>query len=260
RRLERLEMREVVLAQRDQHPVVAAREVEGLGDRVVGVNACFEHLWRPVLDEIGELLDELGGAPATEIIALREREDFLELVEDQKRRQRAAGRVAQEVAAMMEEFPQRFAGNRDADVRPLPGRFARAEDRLLDLLARRRRVARIVDAHVDRAEAERAQPGNDAGAQDRSLAETGLAEQDRQELPLNAPRKLGDLLLAPVKELARLLGERDEPEPRVLGIDRRRVRGTVERSQAGREPNGAPSGSPAGDARIPASRPRRAAA
>ena len=251
RRPERLEMREIVLAQRDQHPVVGAREVELLGDRVVVVDPRLERLRRPILDEIGQLLDELCRALAPEIVALREREHLLELIEDQKRRQRAAGRVAQHVAAVVQEFPQRFTGDRRADVRPLAGRLARAEDRLLDLLRRRWRVARVIDAHVHRAVAERAQSRHDAGAQDRRLAEARLAEQQRQELALDASSELGDLLLAPEEERARFLGERREAKPRVVGIDGGRLRGgVVERRQ--RRPNVVRRGSPAGGARTPA--------
>ena len=55
-------MREIVLAQRDQDAVVAAREVEALGGRLVLVDPRFERLRRPVLDEVGEVLDELRGA------------------------------------------------------------------------------------------------------------------------------------------------------------------------------------------------------
>src|SRR6185312_16931872 len=105
--------------------------------------ARFDRLRRPILDEVGELLDELRRAPASEIVALRKREDLLELIEDQKRRERASGRIAQHVATMMQKLPQRFAGHRDADMRPFARRVAFTEDRLLDLLGRRRCFTRI---------------------------------------------------------------------------------------------------------------------
>ena len=180
----------------------------------------FERLGRAVLDEVGEVLEELRGALAAEVVALREREDLLELVEDQQRNERLARRVAQHVVAMVEELPQRFAGDRDARLRPLARGFGRAEDRLLDLLGGLRRLARIVEPHVDRAIALGPQPRHDPRAQDRRLAEARLAEEDREQLALHAAGELGDLLLAAVEIAARLLGERREAEPRMLRVDR----------------------------------------
>ncbi len=48
------------------------------------------------------------------VVGLAEGEDFLELVEDQQRHQRVAVGVAQQIAAMVQEFPQRFALDRGA--------------------------------------------------------------------------------------------------------------------------------------------------
>ena len=127
--LEALEVREVVLAQRDQDAVVAAREVEVLGRRVVALDARLERLRRAVLDEVGEVLEELRGALAAEVVALREREDLLELVEDQQRDERLAGRVAQHVVAVVQEFPQRLAARRRrraASTRPAPASRGRS--------------------------------------------------------------------------------------------------------------------------------------
>ena len=113
------EVREVVLAQRDQDPVVGAREVEPLGGRVVLLDPRLERLGRAVLDQVGEVLDELRGALAAEVVALREREDLLELVEDQQRDQRLAGGVAQHVVAVVQELPQRLAARGRRRLRPL---------------------------------------------------------------------------------------------------------------------------------------------
>jgi hypothetical protein len=110
----------------------------------------FERLRRAVLDEIGQILDEFRGALAPEIVGLRKRETFLELVEDQQQDERLAGRVAQDVVAMVQKLPHRFSGHGDAGLRPLAGFLRRAEDRGLDLFGGRRRFARIVDAHVHR--------------------------------------------------------------------------------------------------------------
>ncbi len=102
-------MRQIVLAQRDQDPVVAAREVEALDGGLVLVHLRLERLRRAVLDQVGQVLDELRRALPAEVVALREREQLLELVEDQQRNERLAGRVAQDVVAMVQELPQRFA-------------------------------------------------------------------------------------------------------------------------------------------------------
>ena len=54
-RLQALERREIILAQRDQHAVVAAREVESLGHGIVGFELRFERLRRAVLDQVGQV-------------------------------------------------------------------------------------------------------------------------------------------------------------------------------------------------------------
>jgi hypothetical protein len=102
-------VRQVILAQCDQDAIVAAREVEALDGGLVVVHLRLERLGRAVLDQVGQVLDELRGALAPEFIALREREQFLELVEDQQRDQGLPGRVAQHVVAVVQELPQRFA-------------------------------------------------------------------------------------------------------------------------------------------------------
>ena len=113
-RLQAFEGREVVLAQRDQDAVVAAREVEALGGRVVVLELRLERLRRPVLDQIGQVRDEARRARAPEVVALREREDLLELIEDQQRDQRRARLVVQHVVAVVQELPQRLALDRHA--------------------------------------------------------------------------------------------------------------------------------------------------
>ncbi len=216
--LQALEVREVILAQCDEDSVVGAVEVEALGDGILALDHHLERLGCPVLDQVRQVLDEFGGALASEVVVLPEGEDLLELVEDEERDERVAALVAQHVVAMVKELPQRFARDGGARPRPLPQSFRRTEDRLLDLLRGRRRIARVVDAHVHRAEPFAPEPRHDARAQDRGLAQARLAEEDRERLPLHAPRELRDLLLAPVEELPRLLAERVEAEPRMLAI------------------------------------------
>ena len=116
-------MREIVLAQRDQNAVVAAREVELLDRVFVALDPRLDLLGRTVLDQVREVLDELRGAPAAEVVSLRQCEDLLELVEDQKWRECLAGTVAQQVVPVVQEFPQRFTGRRKRRVsstRPTP--------------------------------------------------------------------------------------------------------------------------------------------
>ena len=78
------------------------------------LEASLERRRRAVLDEVGEVLEELLRAQPAGVIRLRQREDLLELVEDQQRQQRAAARIAQQVAAVVQEFPQRLALDRGA--------------------------------------------------------------------------------------------------------------------------------------------------
>ena len=98
-------MREVVLAERDQHAVVAAGEVEALGDRFVLLHPRLERSGRTVLDEVGQVLHEFRGAAAAGVVPLRQRENLLELVEDEQRHHGLAAGVMQDVPAVVEEFP-----------------------------------------------------------------------------------------------------------------------------------------------------------
>jgi AcrR family transcriptional regulator len=133
------------------------------------------------------------------VVGLREREDLLELVEDEDGRQHAAVCVLEDVVAVVEEFPERLAGHGGAALRPAAGGLGGAEDRALDLLGRRRRVRVVVEAHIDGAEALGPEARHEAGLQDGGLAEAGLAEEDREELALDAAAELGRLLVAAVE-------------------------------------------------------------
>ncbi len=112
--LQALERRQIILAQRDEHAVVAAREIELLGSGFIQVELGLDGLGRPVLDQIGEFLDEAGRAGTAEFIGLGQGEDLLELIEDQQRGEGGAGLIAQHVVAMVQEFPQRLALDGDA--------------------------------------------------------------------------------------------------------------------------------------------------
>ena len=116
--LQALQVRQVVFAQRDQHAVVAACEVEGFCRTVVCFQSLHQRLRRPVLDQVGQFLDELGCTLAPEVVALGQGEDLLELVEDQQRNQRAPIGVVQHIVAVVQEFPQRLALDRHTGLRP----------------------------------------------------------------------------------------------------------------------------------------------
>jgi hypothetical protein len=105
---------------------------------------------------------------------------LLELVEDQQRDERLAGCVAQDVVAMVQEFPQRFAGHCGRRLRPRASASVAPKDRLLDLLGGRRgNRARIVDAHVDRAVAFGRSRGTMPARRIDVLPQARLAEEDR---------------------------------------------------------------------------------
>ena len=212
-------MREVVLAERDEDPVVGAGEVELGRVRLVTVDAGLERARRAVLHQVGEVREKLLGPAPAGIVGLCQREDLLELVEDQDRDQGPAVRVLQDVVAVVQEFPERLACDGRAGLGPGAGGLGGAEDGALDLLGRRRGVRIVVETHVHGAEALGPQPRHEAGLEDRGLAEAGLAEEHREELALDAPAELGGLLLAAVEEGAGFLGEGNETEPGMLGVD-----------------------------------------
>jgi hypothetical protein len=124
-------VREIVLAQHDQDAVVLAVEVEALGDGLVLLEQRLELARRAVLHQVGQVLEEVRRAPAAGLVGLRQGEDLLELVEDQQRHHGLAVGVEQNVVAVVQEFPQRFARHGGARLRPLAGCRGGAQDRLL---------------------------------------------------------------------------------------------------------------------------------
>ena len=226
--LESLEVRQVVLAQRNEDAVVGAanRSAPGPCRRFPALPRA--HVGT-VLDQVREVLDELGGAPPAGVVALAESEDLLELVEDQQRDDGLAVGIPQDVVAMVQELPERLALDGAAGLRPLARVAGRPEDRLLDLFRRRRGFRRIVDAHVHRAIAFRSQPRHDSGAQDGRLAEARLPEQDREQLALHAPAELGDLFLAAMEIAACFLRIGGQSQPGMLRVQRRRDAAGVRR-------------------------------
>ena len=96
----------------------------------------------------------------------------------------------------------------------------RATDGLFDLLGRLRGFLAVVDAHVDRAVALAAQTRHQSGTQNRSLAQTRLTEQHREQLALHPASEFGDLFVPPKEEGTGLLRERGQSQPRIALIDR----------------------------------------
>src|SRR5262249_49101927 len=118
--LQPLERREVVLAQRNEHPVIAARKVEAFGRGLILLQLRLELLRGAVLYQVRELGNETRGTRAAEVITLGESEDLLELIEDQKRNERPARLITQHVIAMVQELPQRLALYRHPGLGPFP--------------------------------------------------------------------------------------------------------------------------------------------
>jgi hypothetical protein len=188
---------------------------------LVALDPSLEVRGRPVLDQVREVRQEfLRPAPAC-VIGLRQREDLLKLVEDEDRGERPARRVLEHVVPVVQELPERLAFHGGAGLGPRSRGLGRKEKRALDLLGGGRGPGVIVEPHVDRAVSLGPQPRDEAGLEDGRLAEARLAEEDREELALHPPAELRDLLVAAVEETAGLLGERDQAEPGVLGVDRR---------------------------------------
>jgi hypothetical protein len=220
--LHALEVREVILAQRDQDAIVGAGEIEVVSRGFVVLEPPLEVRRGPVLDQVGQFVEKLPGPPAAGIVGLREREDFLELVEDQQRDEGLASGIPQQVAAVVQELPQRLARDRRAGTGPVPRLGRHPVDRLLDLLGGRRRLGGVVDADVDRTEARTPQPGRQPRAQQRSLAEARLAEQHGQQLALHTAGKFRRLVVATVEIRAGLFRIARETQPRVFRVDGRR--------------------------------------
>ena len=216
---ETFEVGEIVLAQCDQDSVVAAREVEALDDRFVIVELGFERARQPVLDQVGQIVDEARDALSARVVALAESEDLFELVEDQQRDERLAGGVEQHVVAVMQELPQRLAFDRGTGLSPAAHGLGGTEDCSLNLLGRRGCTRCMVEAHGHWAVTFKSQPRRDAGVQDRGLAQARLTKQHGERLALHAAREFGDLVVAAVKPGAGFLSERRQAEPGVLRVD-----------------------------------------
>lgn len=212
-------MRQIIFTQRNEDPIIGPREIEVFDHRIVTIQLRLEGLGSAILDEIGQVFPELRRTLAAKIVALRQCENLLELIEDDQRRERAARGVAQQVATVVEKLPQGLARGGDARLGPRSRVGGGAQHRPFHLLRWRRRFGAVVDSHIHRAEALRAQTRHHPGAQNRRLPEARLAEEDREQLALHATAQLRDLLVATVEKGPRLLGKRREPELGILWVD-----------------------------------------
>ena len=141
---------------------------------------------------------------------MRDGKNLFELIEDEQWHHSLAVGVLQDIVAVMQKFPQRFAFYCRTGFGPLTGSGGGRENCLLDLLGGRRRIGGVIDPNVDRAIALWAQSRHDARAQDRGLAKTGLTEQHGQEFALYASRQFADLLFTAIEKAARFFGEGGE--------------------------------------------------
>ncbi|MBI5768640.1 MAG: hypothetical protein HZA93_12650 [Verrucomicrobia bacterium] len=158
-----------------------------------------------------------------------EREQFFELIEDEHRRERDAAGRNEAVVAVMEKFPERFAGLREIAFRPRAGARRFGADGLFHLLAERRRARRVIEAEVDRAEVGAAQPRKHAGLEQRRFAEARLPEEHRERIALHATREGFDLRIATEELRALRLGERREARPGAIRVGSRRGTLNVQR-------------------------------
>ncbi len=189
------------------------------------VEPALERGRRPALDEIAQLIEEVL-APGAQRGAFRaEREDLLELVEDQNRHDDAVVLAPQLRVAAIKVLPRRVAalGGRDLDV----GFGRRALHFAHDLDEGIRRLRRVVDADIDGQKPFAAQKGEDAGAQQRRLAQAREPEEDDGRRPPHHGEQSRGLGLAAVKIRLVPLPEGLETRPRVLRIESRGFRGNV---------------------------------
>ena len=181
-----------------------------------------ELLRRAVFDEFGQLAHERDRAVALGARGGPEREQLLELVEDQHGHDGAATGVDQPVVAVMEKLPERFTRLGGAGFRPRAGARGRVGDHGLHLFARSGRAVAVIEPEVDRAEVGRAQPREDAGHEERRLAEAGLPEEHGERLALHEPGERANLGVAAVEEAALIFGERGEVGPGRIRVGCRR--------------------------------------
>ncbi len=206
-----LESVEKIVAQRQQHAAWRLAVDEALGQRVVFFEALAHRVRDTILDDGGQRIAK--GARGFQVV-VAEREDFLELVEDEHEAQVAAGDAA---GAIVEKEPEAGVGRKLRERRE--ARAVESTANLVDdLLAERRRVV-VAQAQIHGKEPSVAQAWEQAGVEQRRLAQPAAAEEHGQRLVLDALEKIEQLRFAPEKVTPHFFAERSQAEPRFFGRD-----------------------------------------
>lgn len=193
--------------------MAVVRELPGQLGR--GVQPLLDGGGGPPLDQVRQLVEELG---ACSLPVLPQGENLLELIEDQEGDGKAVARVPEVGALAVEELPEGLAasGLRRLDA----GRRGGTGDRRLDLSREGEAARGVVEANVDWKDVAFTQAGEDAGLEERGLAEAGEAEENGQALAQDQAMEGVGLDLPALEEVAVRFAERRQARPRVLGVDR----------------------------------------
>src|SRR5204862_1752052 len=145
------------------------------------------------------------------------REWLVEVGEGQHRDAWVVALVPEVRVRAVEVLPQRLvrARRRGVDARR-PGLRG---DLRLDLLDRRRQIAAVAQPNVDREVVLAPQAREESRAQQRSLAQAGEAEEEREARGDDAAIECLDLLAAAAEEALIVLAERRQRRPWMLALD-----------------------------------------
>src|SRR5262249_3089782 len=146
------------------------------------------------LRDVDEELIELVGR---ERLLLAAREQLLELIENQDRRDEAIVGTPEALVVPPHVLPDGLRRRiRRHLVSPAAGRAA---DLLEALLGERRRGAVVAQPHVDREDVGGSQRRKETGAEQRRLAEAGDAREQREVLAQDRPQQRVDFSIAPLE-------------------------------------------------------------
>ncbi len=181
-------MGQIVLAQADQHAVVSIVEDELLDQLGAFVQSLLERLGRPVLDHVGQLGQKLRCAESSVLARLADREQLLELVEDEDGTDRPSLGRFQDQAATVKTLPERLGLLARANLPAAACVDDGPRDRGDDLLGKPRRRGCVIEANRNGEVALGPQAGEEPGMQERRLAQARLAEEHGQVLSSHSPQ------------------------------------------------------------------------
>src|SRR6185436_9581502 len=150
-----------------------------------------------------------------------QREDLLELVEHQHRRDGVVLRVPEAAVRTVQQLPQALARARGGRLHPPGG--ALAQQRAAHLLVVLGAALGVVEPDVHGKEARLPQHGEEAGPEQRALAQPRHPVEQRERLAADQAQQVFALLVTAVEVLLRRLGKGDQPRPGVLPVDDGRV-------------------------------------